>query len=264
MLAGGDISKEFLLLDGERTELMFSSTHRLSSKWGLGLKLPIVAHAGGFLDHSIEQWHDWFSLPNGSRSTRSQDQIEISYRDPAGNTLRLDRHDQGFGDAALEFYGAPGCLRCKNLNETPVVRVGLKLPTGSTDDLTGSGAADFYADLTSANTAVGPFWTMRSSVGLLFTGKSDLFSNQNQWVLYGFLGASYPWSASIDLIAQLDWHTAMFESELTELGELSLRLNVGAAIRLASNRYVEIALQEDLTPDASPDVGIFIRFRRKR
>lgn len=264
MLAGGDNSDEFLLLDGERTELMFSSTHRLSSRWGLGVKLPFIIHAGGFLDQSIEQWHEWFSLPNGSRGDRSRNQIEISYRDPSGNMLRFNRHDQGIGDMALEFYGAFSCASCRNLKKTPVFRVGLKLPTGSTDDLAGSGATDFYADVTSATTPLGRYWSLRASIGILYTGKSDLFSNQKQGVLYGFLGASYPWSSSIELIAQLDWHSAMFESELVELGEPSVRLVTGAAIKLASNRYLEVALQEDLTPDASPDVGIFVRFRRKR
>jgi len=267
MFAGGRAGEEFLLIDGERTELSFSLSGQVSSHWYATAKLPLVLHDGGFLDHTIQQWHDWFVLPNGDRDEVDQNQVAIEYRGPEGQSFSLLSASHGVGDLSLELIRPLTCRECLPVRISPelapLARFGLKLPTGKTADLTGSGAADVFAELNSGYVEMGDRWTVRASIGVVYAGDSQLFSNQRNFATYGFLGANYRRSSTMNLIAQLDWHTALFDSDLKELGDGSVRLTVGFAVRVLNRRIIEIALQEDLTPDTPPDVGFFIRYRRQ-
>lgn len=261
MFAGGVAEDEVLVLDAERTELVFSHSFQLGSCYYSTVKLPFVAYGGGVLDGFIENWHEVFSLPDGDRDESPRYQVNIAYNDPEGNSFKLEKSEYGIGDINLELVRPLRCQRSRLEHLLPAVRLGLKLPTGDDEKLMGSGATDLYLDIRSSLLMLNS-WAFRAGIGVLVTGESDLFSNQEHLVLFGKFLTAFQYSGNIDLLAQIDWHSPLFDSELVELGENSIQLTFGGAIKMSGQRSLELALQEDLTPDTSPDLGLFIRYRQ--
>src|SRR3546814_14450901 len=71
---------EDLLLDGESLRLGLNGRIR-HGQWLFGAELPLLFTGGGSLDGLIENWHDWFGLPNGGREQRPRGKYAYRYND---------------------------------------------------------------------------------------------------------------------------------------------------------------------------------------
>ena len=80
-ILSADLSNEYhasqdggsaLLLDGETARYAITYRRRIGARLELGVELPLLHQSGGFMDSGIENWHDWFSLPNGGRNEAEQ------------------------------------------------------------------------------------------------------------------------------------------------------------------------------------------------
>ena len=63
-------------------------------------------------------------------------------------------------------------------------------------------------------------------------------------------GAGSPWTLS----ASLDWHTRLYDSALTELGDGAVQLGVGIERRLPGLGTLGFAILEDVLVDTSSDI----------
>jgi len=261
MFASGIDGETAVMLDGERTRLAFSWAHRLSACVRAAVELPVVAHADGYFDQAIEDWHDVFNLPNASRDDRPPNVLSVVYRDPGGKSLSLQQPRIEPGDVQLSLLWALGCSPSAARPDRPIARVGLKLPTGRLRALTGSETTDVYADITSTTKRYSENFSGRASIGLLVPGRSDFFSLQRRVVLYGTLATGWSVSPKWSLIGQLDWHTPMFDSNLRELGEFTALASVGARYLARRGQTLEFAITEDVVPDTGPDISLFLNWR---
>ena len=77
---------------------------------------------------------------------------------------------------------------------------------------------------------------------------------RQDWVSYG--SASLSWMANriVSLKAQLDFHTAFYDSAREEIGDFSAQLVFGGSIRVSKNIVLDISMSEDIVTSASPDV----------
>ena len=68
---------------------------------------------------------------------------------------------------------------------------------------------------------------------------------------------------SVQLKLQLDWHTALYDSELEEIGDNSAQLVLGGAINLNRDTQLEIFVTEDIAVNTAPDVvfGLALKAR---
>lgn len=251
---------ERLLVDAETRELRLSLNGRLSDRWLVALSVPYRSTSGGSLDGFIDGWHDFFGLPDGARSSLIDDQLQLSYA-RAGVT-QLDRHRSasGIGDTSL----AAG-WQIKTAPDSALTGwVELKLPTGSSSDLTGSGAMDISA-IVAGERRFGERWSIFAQAGATRLGRGDLFTAQQQrWVGSAMAGISARFWPHVELTAQIDGHTAAFDdTELDYLNEAVI-LNLGGAILFDSGWRLSLGVSEDILVEASPDVVFVLGVRRAR
>jgi hypothetical protein len=250
-----------LILDGEtwRTSLFLGRT--LSGAWSFGAELPFYKYSGGVLDDLIDGWHSAFNLPDGGRNNRPDGLLRFQLAGADGRLFDMQRPAQGLGDVRLSLARRIGTRR------PFLIRGTLKLPTGDAGILSGSGAAD--AALTIFKDWHGAFRRrpagLYSGLGILRLGEPTAFDYRNKDVVYiGMLGVGWRVARRVGFKAQLNGHTAFYDSPLRELGETAVQATLGAWWTRRAGRTLEFAIVEDLTVGASPDVLLHLGYRWSR
>jgi hypothetical protein len=244
---------EALILDGETWRIDFVYERRIGDRWTIAAELPVVRNSGGVLDDFIDAWHSTFQLPDGNRNSRPEDELQLYYDPGSGPTYFRSEDGAGFGDVLLSAATSFGA------GDDWQIKFSLKLPTGKTDLLAGSGAADAAVSLlrqTPTRWRSDPaawFW----GAGLMRLGKPERFPGRQQdWVALGMIGASWqPWP-TVGLKAQLDLHTAFYHSALDELGTAAVQATAGGWWAIDPRRVLTVAVIEDLIVRAAPDVSL--------
>lgn len=253
--AGGRAASENLLLDGESTRLDLRHRQRIAPCWQVNVTVPFISYSAGKFDRAIDDWHKFFGLPDANRDGTEFDSLSYHFSDDTGTKHDISRPQSGIGDVQVAIQRAIGCFAtADSTNADPMFRVGIKLPTGNPDELRGSGELDVFADLQS------PIWTRLgrwhggAALGVLFTGRTDRFADQERIALYGSVGAQFVAHQKLRLIAQLDGHTAFYKSDLRELGDPALNLAVGARYLAGKGYTYELSISEDAAIDTTPDI----------
>lgn len=249
--------------DGTETVHLDGETHRYTLAWAQGLagglewgvELPYITHGGGFLDKTIETWHDNLGLPQGGRTDTPRNQINFRYTRNGVNLINLDHPVSGWGDIRL--------LAAKQieLNEgfglqNAALRASLKLPTGRSSELLGSGSIDLALWASAETTFLQEDWRLYGGGGiLLMTEGKVLPQQQRQAVSFGTLGLSWKFN-SFAVIGQLDAHSPFYEATLLRpLGKYSVQGLLGFIWEIAPRKFLEFSASEDLVANASPDVA---------
>ncbi|WP_372807796.1 DUF3187 family protein [Pontiella sp.] len=250
---------ESIIWDGETATYTMKLRYGVSDWLEVGLDLPYVQHGGGYLDSTIRKFHSTLGYSNGRQKEFEKNQIHFLVADQGDVLYETLESSQGLGDIRLTA-GVPLLASGLSDGRHLAARSVLKLPTGESEDLLGSGGTDVslglaYSDtrlLASMNIALG------ANVGAVYLGNSDVLAGkQNHLVGYG--GASMNWRARnwLALNLQLDLQSAAYDSELIQLGS-SLQLLAGAALRLPGDVMLDVGISEQLTTDATPDVGFYL------
>ena len=256
---------ESIAMDGESYFLTLSLRRGFGDRLELGIDVPFVAHAGGFLDNAIENWHDLLGLSNSKRRG-ADDQLAFRYTN-AGQTLyELNSTTSSIGDIQLT---AALPLRKGDPTEplSVSVRSSVKLPTGSASELSGSGAADFSLGLYASNR-----YTFRQRdldisafAGILLLGDGDILAGlQNSSVPYGGVAASLWLADRFAVSTQLQVEGPYYDSDLEELGGASAQLAVGFDYRLSGERTsLHFSITEDIASGTTttPDFGVHFAIR---
>lgn len=252
---GGIAGDERLLLDGETTRLDLRHRQRLGPCWQFTATVPFVAHSGGSFDQAIEEWHKFFGFPDANRDDIDFNSLSYEYSDANGTKHAIGSPQSGIGDVEFALQHALGCFAtADSTNADPMLRVGIKLPTGNPSELRGSGEVDLFADWQS------PVWTFKKrlhgglAVGVLFNGQSERFARQENIVVYGSLGVQYVVHTKFRLIAQLDGHGPFYKSALRELGDPAINLALGARYMADRGYSYEVSISEDVAIDTTPDI----------
>lgn len=252
---GGRNSTERLLLDGETSELTVRRRQRIGPCMQAELTVPFYQHSTGLFDRAISDWHDFFGMPNASRDSTPYFEINYSYSDTTGERAYVDRAESGIGDIQVSVQRFLACHATADANGSePIARLGVKLPTGDVGELRGSGEFDAYVDLQTPVFRHGKRWHSGGAIGILFTGRNQQLPPQKTIVPYGSLGLQWKLSRRWRLLGQIDWHTAMYDSQLRELGSLAVSLTTGVRYLGSSNQTLEITLSEDAAIDTVPDI----------
>jgi uncharacterized protein DUF3187 len=246
---------EFLGLDGETARTTLSFSHGFAGGWQLGAELPLFHLGGGVLDNAIDAWHSAFDLPDGGRNARPENQLSFVLRHSGVTFFRLNDSQSGLGD--LQLKGA----RAFGADQGFVLEVGVKLATGDTAMLAGSGSADEWLTLLRSRPLPerrhpsGYYW----GVGIMHVGDPEVIEFRSEtWVYTGILGGSWQRWPRWGLKAQLDVHTPFYDSPLEEIGETAFEVTFGAWMQRRKDARLEFALVEDLRVNTAPDVVLKI------
>ena len=258
----GAIAAEQVQFDGETHRLVVRLERGLANGWQVGIEIPLIAHRRGALDSFIEDWHDFFGLPQGGRDQAASDQLSYRYQN-GGSSLELLQEKTGLGDVGLFLSHQ---LRIDS-DSALAVHASLELPTGDEDELLGSGSLDASLRLSGDQfwngdgQRTGLFW----SGGLLLSDGNGILSEQRRQIA-GIASLGLAWSMwqNVALQLQLDGHSALFDdSKLRQVGDAALQLTTGGAVALTKTTRLELAVAEDIAVDTAPDVTFHLRLSRR-
>lgn len=252
---GASQGDEALTLDGETHRTTLALRRGVARGYEVGVELPYVEQTGGFLDHTIDVWHDTFGLPNRDRNLVPHDRLLYRYTHGGQTPIDVQTASDGIGDVRLT--GA------RQVGRAGALRMSIKLRTGTNENLRGSGATDVALWLSSACTTCASLGWYGGG-GVLWLGRGDVLPDQQRrWVGFGGIGASWPASSTVALKAQIDAHTAFYRSELAPLSSPAAQLQLGGTWSVSRNNAIDFAVSEDIVVNTSPDVVFNLAWRAR-
>jgi hypothetical protein len=262
-------AREQIFLDGEGYRTTLALRYGLTARTEVGLELPLVGHGGGVFDSFIEGWHDFFSLPGGAREQFPRNRLLYRYDKDGRTRLLLDDSGYGLGDLRLtggwQLYRHDG----DGSGQAVALRGSLKLPTGDSDRLRGSGSTDLALWLSGSSTfrlplAWGDFGLFAAG-GAMAMSRGDVLGDQQE-PLVGFGTLGFGWSplAWLALKAQLAGHTGFYGgSDLRELSRGALQGVIGGTVAFSPATALDIGVSEDLAVNTAPDVALHLALSRR-
>ena len=251
-----DNARENVVLDGESLRLVLSARYGIGRNFELGVDVPYWIIGGGFLDGFIEGYHSTFGFPNGGRELAPRNRLLYRYRKDGVTLLNMERSGQGPGD--IRVSGGWQVYSGADQNRNMTLRASLKLPTGDSDTLRGSGSADLALWLTAGTDhhfSIGRL-TLYGAAGAMGMTKGKVLPDQQRPVVgFGMLGVSVSPAEWIDLMVQTNGHTSFYsDSDLKQIDAPSAQLTVGGALHFSSRTVLQLGVTEDIVVGASPDV----------
>ena len=251
---------ENLRLDGETTRLALSYRYGITDRMDIGIQLPLVWHRSGFLDSAIDGWHGFFGLPEGPRGERERDRLDVFYSDGGTTAVDLTRGANGVGDVRLSL----GYRLSGDDERRTALRFGVKLPTGDSDELLGSGGADFSLGLAGdastlwGETNLSGFYR----VNVTYLGEPDRLANRYRDIVGQLsFGLGYRAHRNANLLVQSRIRSAVYDSDIENLGKTSMSLTFGVDFKVSDRHRLVLSVGEDINPESAPDVSFQVALR---
>ena len=245
-------------LDGEVQDVRVRLEHAVGSQFAALVELPWRHLSGGSLDGFVEDWHDIFGLPRGSsRRQLPRDGLLIEYRQNDSVLLHVDGSSSGIADMPIALgYQVKASDRRALAGWLTV-----KLPLGDADGLTGSGATDVALSL-SGQTLLDDRWQLFGQVDTVWLGQGDVLPQLQENFVWSAL-AGLSWSAwrSLDLTAQLNANSSVFDVAATDLSGDAVLLSFGGSYRTTNGWRIDLGISEDIEVRASPDATFNVAVR---
>jgi len=248
--------------DGETTYYTYGFRQAVAGKFEWGFEIPWVEQRGGYLDHSIQDFHSIFGFPNNGRREANLNQIDYYISD--NNKVYVDFQDSHDGWGDIRVTGGYQLFRAPE--RSLAIRALVKLPTGDIDTLTGSNGTDgaTWLDYTDRELLARLHMSMTAAVGVIALGEGDLLPQQQRHVAgYGHFGVSYPLTQAWTFKAQLDYHSQFVDAAVRQIGGTALQGALGANWQITPQLFTNFALVEDLISDSTSDVMVQIMLGAK-
>ena len=242
---------ESLNLDGETSRVALELRYGLAERWDVQLEVPWVHQSGGNLDGVIDDWHDFWGMSDGGRSSAPKDKLDYRYGSARGG-FSLQDSASGLGDisasVSYQLYS--------DANSAVSAALGYKFGTGDDDEFLGSGADDVFLALRFSGAQLSDLpLTWHGQLGYLHAGDSDVLENLQEQDLW-FAGLALDWRVAqhLSVIAQIDSHAAPMDSSLTGVGDDAIMGTLGARWYFAPAWSVDVSVVEDIRVETAPDV----------
>ncbi len=192
--------------DNEYERLRFSWRHGLPGNTEFGMYVPIVWRSAGFMDAIIDAYHHMVALPANSldvpagRGSYPEYRSQLTVIDASGKVLINSGNGFGFGETLLTLK--------KQLTHTSskgalAVRIGLKLPTGPTSQLLGSGHLDGGVSI-DGRLRLGRELSVFGNIGWVALGKSNIALGTRPTTVQTLAGIEYRPNSRDSYILQVD------------------------------------------------------------
>jgi hypothetical protein len=261
-----DTARESIVLDGESYRYNLGLRYGIGDRYEVGLDVPVVTYAGGFLDGFIEDWHRAFGLPDGGRTAAPRDRLLFRYVRDGVEQLSFRRSGTGLGDIRL----SGGMSLFHDVEDSTIdiaLRASVKVPTGDSDRLHGSGSTDVALWLAASEvypTYLGQVAGFASAGGMAMTKGRVLRDQQRTFVGFGNFGLGWAPADWIAFKVQVDANTAYFsDSTLRELGAGAVQLVMGGTLGLGDGTALDLGVTEDILVNSAPDVGFHFALRQR-
>ena len=254
-------------LDGESTRLAFGWQYRPSTRWIIRAELPLISHSGGFLDNVIDGFHSLTGLPEGQRNRQTQDRLLFGF-DNEDQRVVIDSRQRDVGDAILSAaYRVNTDQNSKGASgwqQNSWIQLGVKLPTGSLEALSGSEASDVAISFHHNRQQINASKPVAVSFDayMIRVGDLKLISQQEDlhWQLQ--VKVAKQWTPTLIPEVQLRYRTAAYKNSLAALGSDSLGIDLGVTV-LRQRGYWKAGFSEDLDIDSAPDLSLYLQYTHR-
>jgi hypothetical protein len=252
------VGTEQLIVDAEVREARVTIGRSWSNGFAAQLQIPYRYTGGGVLDDAIDGWHDFFGLPEGARALMPTDRIRVAYARNGAVLLDVQASQAGLGDISLDF----GRSLHAAASGAVAAWLSIKVPSGDAERLTGSGATDVSLSIAGQH-RLGEDWSAFGQAGVTWLGDGERLSALQSSVAWSAL-VGIGWNAwrGLDLKAQFDAHSAVFDDGALDFLGDAVVLTVGGAYRFASGWRLDIAVSEDIAVESASDVAFVFGLRR--
>jgi hypothetical protein len=256
-------AQEVIFMDFESYHTRLGFLYGIDEDWALKVDVPYIYYGGGFLDSTVDSWHDTFSLPEGNRPDVPNNQFNIIYAQNRSGTPAIDININSSGGGLGDIQLAAARKLIKSSNSALSLWSSIDLPSGDADKLRGNDAIDVAVWL-AGSYRLNQRWTTDANLGVLHPGENKLETlvvEDN--VVFGYTGIEWSPHSLFDLRVQLAGHTAFYEN--SELRILSSTYNIvfGGTIHVDACSDFDIAVSEDLKEGATPDVSFLFNWKTK-
>ncbi len=262
-LEGGDglANGDSWFMDGEILRAGLKARHGLGHGFEVFGELAMALTGPGFLDGFIEDWHDFFNLPNQGRDRFPKYRWQVEVQHEGAVAWEMDRTDGALLDLPLGL--------CWNFlpmtDERPfalTARAATELPTGNQDRGFGSGGFDWSLGL------VGEYRYQ----GLSFTAHAQhTFAHTPDPAERAGLDFRDVTSAGVAVETALADHTFLLAQVLLDTATLrqldfdrahdpQWTLWFGLRHHLGERFRVEVGFGEDLSANGPPDFTAWLAF----
>lgn len=255
-------NREILILDGESARFTLGGNYGLREGLEVGWEIPFIFWGGGLLDNFIINYHSAFGFPQGGRDQAPRNRLLFRYVKDSQEGLKMEGARSGIGD--IKIYGAWPLYERKEKTALSL-HTCLKLPTGNSDDLHGSGSLDFSIWINGRrefSAAYGKVFLL-GALGLMFLTPGNVLPDQQQhFVWFGSGGIDWrPWRP-LSFKVQINAHSSFYkDSDLRELNAASAQIALGGTIFLREQISLDLGVGEDLIVKTSPDVVFYLSAR---
>jgi hypothetical protein len=244
------INNETLVIDVENYRYDFSIAYQ-QDDWRLSTKIPLIFNQGGSLDGLIEDWHDFWGLPEGGRNANPDNQLNIEYIKNGQLIFLQNQADNDVGDISVSLsYRLAG-----NEEKFTEVSLGIELPTGSVETNSGNEATDVAIWLSHKRDAT-ELTSLYGLIGYSRLGKGGQLSEQlasGTWVAQ--LGAEHHFTSNITGIVQFDMHSPLIKDSMLKAFGNSLQMQAGLQFgKLIQNHDLVLFFSEDILAGSAPDI----------
>lgn len=255
-----DTDTESIRLDGETYFADFRLRHRLNERLEIGVDIPFVKHTAGVFDDAIFDWHDFWGMSNSKRDGSNND-LNYRYSNNGSVERQITSSSSGIGDVQLSA-AVPLVAGADGGSRHVAMRFSVKLPTGDSAELHGSGAVDAALGVYAQDSAtmLGKDLAYLGFAGVLALGDGDILTEkQRSAVPYGGLAATWHATDQFGITGQLQAQGAYIDSDLDELGGSSIQLSLGGVYTFPRQGVsFRFALIEDVISDATPDFAVHL------
>ncbi len=231
----------------------------LGAGWEVGVELPFAHTSGGFLDSFVNDWHEFFGLPDQGRSEAPQDEFGISAVNDG--TAAWGVEPSGFQLLDVPITAAWNVLPITERRPYGVaLRGAIELPTGDASRGYGDGGVD---------------WALGAATELRVGDASFTLNGQYAWASTptgardAGLEFANVWSfgAGVELLLNDTWsalvQTEYESSTLRNLGfpraaDDQWLLWTGLRARLGDRWRIEGGIGEDLSAFIAPDFTVWM------
>jgi len=257
---------EAVMLDGETYRFNLGLRYGIAPGCQIGIDIPYLAEGGGVLDSFIEDFHDTFGLPQGDRKSYPRNRLLYQYSKNGTTKVLVNDGSNGIGDIRLS--GAWQVLQGDAESSLAVaLHASIKLPTGNSNRLFGSGSTDFALWLTASDDSqlpLGHLTVYAAAGGMAMTDGDVLKDQQRNLAAFGSLGFGWSPLQWLALKVQADAHTSFYTgSDLKEVNSGSVQLVSGGTIGFGAKTFLDLGVAEDVLVATAPDVVFHLALRHQ-
>jgi hypothetical protein len=239
-----------LFFDGETQAQTLSVQVPLAPRWQLQVDLPLRRHSAGFLDPVINDWHNFFGLPDGGRNSVANGQF--GYQIVGEQQIALEKAVSGVADATLSLAYQ---LFADDAQASSLV-VGYQPGHGNEQQWLGSGTDQWWLALRYSAPQSGTWPLMWHFQGGWSQATQGTVLGIEQHRGLWFAGVSAEWQVSDhwSLLAQYDGHRGLLTNSVSALTAPASLLSLGARWRASPHWSVTGSFSEDIAVGRAPDV----------